>query len=191
MNIQRIIIGSLLLFFLTQTSKVQSQFRFISKFTYINGCTDNVYKRDYFSDSVFVEKYCTRTNIIAIDSDYVATDTFKVVNGKWWYCLKGSFLPFFSIELFRKGEVTKRFYNDIPNVDEKKISTTCIGYLPFKKEIIGNKEIFIFKVSFNGCDKKDFDNVNTPYYYFDPDIGFVRKKVWTCNMSEISIIEEN
>lgn len=159
------------------------------KYTYVNGCDRKMYMRHYLSDSVFVEKYFySHTEANPADSQYQSTsDTFKVVKGCWWYSLKGVFYPFFSPAMFKEGKMTERHYNYIPKEGEIRPLAQCIGYLPLRMEYENGKPIYLFKVNYNGCGEKHFTQIDNALFYFDADIGFIRRKFWTCNMDEMKI----
>jgi hypothetical protein len=175
----------LLIFFNWEVLSAQSNLRHITEYTYTIKCSGKIYKRQFLSDSVFVEKYFSQVNKASLDSEFVPTDTFKVINGNWWYSLGGKYYPFFSLSMFESKEITTRYYN----FKDGKFYD-CIGYLPYKKEKINNKDIYVFKVNYNGCGKENFNQIDIAYFYFDPDIGFIKENIWTCGMSEIIILKE-
>lgn len=92
--------------FTWQLSMSQSSLRHITSYKY--GNNKKVYIRQYLSDSVFIEKYCYPISSDTVE--YITTDTFKVVQGNWWYYLKGKFYPFFSVDSFNEGKITGRKY---------------------------------------------------------------------------------
>lgn len=167
------------------TAKSQSTVRHITDYKFTAGCSETLYKREFLSDSIFIEKYFYQFNKTSLDSEFVLLDTFKVVNGTWWYRLNGIYYPFFSDKMFRENEITRRNYNQVPKSNKFK---DCIGYLPYKTEKVGGRKIYVFKVNFDGCKKENFDKIDIAYLYFDPDIGFIKKKFWTCGMSEMVIL---
>ncbi|MCX6319184.1 MAG: hypothetical protein NTW29_18040 [Bacteroidetes bacterium] len=121
------------------------------------------------------------------DTQFVSRDTFKVVNGTWRYCLNGKYYPFFSDSMFKKGEMTKVYYNQIRNTDS---FYSCSGYLPYKIEKINNKDVYVFKVSFGSCVTGVFNNIDIAYFYFDPSFGFIKKQFWNFAVRDVTILKE-
>lgn len=181
----RLFIGGV---FLPSISHAQIHLRNTYEYTYINGCENKIYRREFLSDSVFVEKYFSHLNKVTQDSQFIALDTFKVINDTWSYMLKGQYYPFFSKKSFKKKEIVKKIFNT-NNQNEKSVVINCVGYLPYKRVKIGGKRIYVYKVNYDSCNKEDFEVINISYLYFDPDFGFVRKTFWTCGDSNVVLIK--
>ncbi|MFT3910237.1 MAG: hypothetical protein QM737_12480 [Ferruginibacter sp.] len=144
----------------------------IKKYQYYNIATHKVsgeYERIFLNDSVFYEIAFYRDSN---SRQPVIKDTFKIVNGNWYYKLQGNFKLFFNVDSFiakvpiiqKAYEFNGKFYG----------YGACTSYTPVEKIDSAKKIFYKFYVSDGDCNGGVPKGriYNPTYYYFEPDIGF-------------------
>jgi hypothetical protein len=137
--------------------EIQSQ-----QYTYKGNCKNQVLKRTYLEDNVFIDStYYNKGDI----TELMTTDTFKIINKNWYLKEQGKWKRYFSKKDFRKKK-------SIPLYDFLPENQQCTGSIrPFVETKVGKKIIYIYTVG-----ATDLDTSGITFYYVDLDFGIIKIK---------------
>lgn len=170
----RIIIGGALFFLCLLSFGCLKKHLLVEVETKGEQCMPESIYRYFFNDSSFVQ-----ISVFQLTDDTYSSrlDTFKIINGDWFYKNQGQFYDYFSKSGFFNGD-TILLRNDEGRVYLKQI--------PLTTDSIASKLMFVFKV------ESIHYNYFPPKVWFDPNYGTVRiiTPTLNCEKREYEIVNE-